>query len=426
MGEHGRPGVNERLAEAADLYRRWAFAEAREVLVGVLSDALADGAVDSLPVITGRRMLVEVLRELGELAEARAVGAPLVVECVARYGETHPATVRALASLARVLHDEGDLDAAERMYRRVLDGRVSEDGPAGRPVRITRANLARLFRDRGQRGPATSLLTAAYAVHRRAYGVADPETVRISVELASMHLAAGELAAARRLLTVAYAGCAQRLGDSHPLTRAVEAELAAVEPAAPPQDVPAPGAGQGRFQVPTGDAGSVRRARRRRPRGWLRVLIPVAGLVALVAVLVVAQLDRVPPRLAAVGPGAAAPGRSGDHRPPVVRLDDTGAAITVRWLDPPDGPAPIVIALAEAGKPAQVVATLPAGARRYVLGPVDPDRDYCVIVGAVYPGAALASATSVCTRRAGAGAGTSASAAPRPPCDCTAVTTRHR
>ena len=71
------------------------------------------------------------------------------------------------------------------------------------------------------------------------------------------------------------------------------------------------------------------------------------------------------------------------------------------WLDPADGPAPIVVAVASGGHPPAVVATLPAGTREYVLRSLDPALDYCVIVAAVRPGDAVSAATSVCTHRPG-------------------------
>lgn len=392
VGEHTRVDLADRLAEAAQLQERWEFQAACDELSAMLRDAAADGRDDGLALITARRMLAEVLRELGDLAGARRVAAALVVECAGRYGETHPATIRALAVLARVLHDLADLPAAERMYRRILDGRVNEDGPAGRPVRLARANLALLYRDRGDPDTARSLLGAAYALHRRAYGTEDPDTIRIGVELAQLELAAGAVASARRLLTVAYAGCRARFGEAHPLSAAVERRLVTVEPAMPSAPVSA-----APWHAPV-------RTRKRFRLARAATVVTTALLALAVAVVAVALVRQ--PR-----PGRPPqPARQADSGPvPLrVRLDDSGRAITVSWLDPVDGPAPVVVAVAETGRPARVVATLPAGVRQYVLVPVDPARDYCLIVAAVYPGQPLSAATSVCTDRSpGAPAGAS-------------------
>ena len=88
--------------------------------------------------------------------------------------------------------------------------------------------------------------------------------------------------------------------------------------------------------------------------------------------------------------------------PLAVTLDDAGTTITVSWSELAADPAPIVVALAAGGRPPAVVATLPAGTRRYVLTSLDPALDYCVIVAAVPAGAAVSGATSVCTHRPGA------------------------
>jgi hypothetical protein len=217
----------ETLANAATLQEQWRFAAARELLATAGS---ADGT-DRLAVATGRRMLAEVLRDLGELDEAHAVVEPLVAECEWRFGADHEATARALTVLATVVHAVGDLDGAEERYGRVLDGRFAETGPAGRAVRLARAYLALLYRDRGDLDRARFTLDAAYKSMRRAYGITDPDTIQFGVELARMATAAGDVPVARRLYAVARAGCQARLEAWHPLCVAVERELATVEPA---------------------------------------------------------------------------------------------------------------------------------------------------------------------------------------------------
>jgi hypothetical protein len=380
VGEHSRVdladrlGIADRLAEVAERQERWEFEAARDELRAVLRDAATEGTGDGLALVTARRMLAEVLRELGELDPARRIAAALVVQCTDRYGETHPATVRALAVLARVLHDLGDLRSAERMYRRILDGRINEDGPAGRAVRLVRANLALLYHDRGDLETGRSLLGAAYAVHRRVYGGEDPDTIRIGFELAQVELAAGDVTGARRLLTVALAGCRARFGEAHPLSRAVERGLVTVEPAMPSAPVSAPA-----FV-------------RTRKRWWTAAALALAvALAAGAALLFAPRAGRPPvpaPPHAAASPGALR-----------VWLDDGGPEITVNWSDPAEGPEPVVVAVATGGRPPTVVATVPAGVRQYVLRPVDPIRDYCLIVAAVQPGQTLSAATSVCTAR---------------------------
>lgn len=117
------------------------------------------------------------------------------------------------------------------------------------------------------------------------------------------------------------------------------------------------------------------------------------------------------PTAGTAGRGAPAPGNSGalgpapstaapNHPPLRVELRDDGTKLVATWGVLLDGPAPIVVAVARDGRPATVVADLPAGATRYTVTNVDPRAEYCVIVAAVYPGETASGATSVCTRRA--------------------------
>jgi hypothetical protein len=226
------------LANAVRLQEQWRFAAARDELTRAL--ARATDPPDRLALVTGRRMFAEVLRDLGEVDEAYAVAQPLVAECEERLGVGHPATARALTVLASVVHARGDFADAEHLYERALDGRFRESGPAGRAVRLARAYLALLYRDRGDTGRARTALDAAYKGLRRAYGITDPDAIRFGVELGRLCHRAGDVAAARRLFAMARAGCQARLDPWHPLSVLVERELAAVEPG---RGAPAAGGG---------------------------------------------------------------------------------------------------------------------------------------------------------------------------------------
>jgi hypothetical protein len=90
-------------------------------------------------------------------AEAHAIAADLVTACEARLGPAHPATVRATAVLAAILHDRAepeteagadDLARAEGLYLDVIAERDIDEadpaGPTARAVALARANLALL------------------------------------------------------------------------------------------------------------------------------------------------------------------------------------------------------------------------------------------------------------------------------------------
>jgi hypothetical protein len=232
--EADRGRLDELLAAAARQQTGWRWADAHDMLRHAVRMARVAGVRDTeLPMLNCRRMLAETLRELGQVERARAVVMPLLEDCRAYAGPAHPVTVRTVAVAGAVLHDLGELAAAEQLYHGLVDFNPAADGAAARAVMLARVNLALLHRDRGNLSGALGLLCAVYAEFRRQYGNDDLDTIRISVELADLYRRCGDLGNARRLLTVAHASAHGMFGDQHRLTSVVEAELRALEPAVP-------------------------------------------------------------------------------------------------------------------------------------------------------------------------------------------------
>ncbi|GAA0744991.1 tetratricopeptide repeat protein [Dactylosporangium roseum] len=379
--------ITDRLDEVEQRIHAWDFTGARDAVQAVLDDP-ALGDADRL---TARRLLAEVLRELGDLVAAYDLAEAVAAQAERIHGPGDPVTVHALAVLAAVRHDYDEWDAAERLYHRVLDSGVEEGGaePVSRAVRLARANLALLQRDRGDHALALVMLNAAYVVHRREYGAEDLDTIRIAAELAALHHACGDAVAARRLFTLAHAAARARLGVRHPFTRAVEWELAAVEPPMPPTPssvdlavvVPehAP-------DVPVREEPQVQDQRGGGVRVRVRLRVCVVG-----AVVVVAGLLAVWGRYGASDPGIPVAGGSVIRD---LRLQDRGDSLAVTWTDPHSA---AVVALSRAGAPAVVLATVPAGTSSYVVRDVEPGVAYCVVVGPVDETLAMTATASVCT-----------------------------
>jgi len=271
--------VTERLDEVERLMLAWDFPAARAEAQRLLDEP---GLTDD-DRLTARRLLAEILRELGELDAAYDLAEAVADQAERRFGPAHPAAIHAVAVLAAVRHDHDEWDEAERLYHRVLDSGADEDGaePVARAVRLARANLALLQRDRGETALALAMLNAAYVIHRREYGADDLDTIRIAAELAALVYATGDVLQARRLFTLAHAAARARLGTRHPFTKAVEWELAAVEPPMPsapismppppvvdPVLVPPPRLPLDRLRFPP------RSRRPSRPRGRLRASGP--------------------------------------------------------------------------------------------------------------------------------------------------------
>lgn len=230
-GSVERARLDELLAAAARQQTGWQWTAAHDMLQHAARMARLGGVRDTeLPMLNCRRMLAETLRELGRVDQARELVLPLLADCRAYAGPAHPVTVRTAAVAGAVLHDLGELEAAEQLYHGLVDSRQGADGGAARAVMLARVNLALLHRDRGNLSGALGLLCAVYADFRRRYGTDDLDTIRISVELADLYRQCGDIGNARRLLTVAYASARGVFGDRHRLTAVVESELAAILP----------------------------------------------------------------------------------------------------------------------------------------------------------------------------------------------------
>ncbi|GAA2354568.1 tetratricopeptide repeat protein [Dactylosporangium salmoneum] len=396
--------VTDRLDAVERLIAAWDFPGAREVVQEVLDEQdLSDD--DRL---TTRRLLAEVLRELGELDRAYDLAEAVAAQAERRYGQVHPATVHAVAVLAAVRHDYDEWDEAERLYHRVLDSGIDEEGdaPVCRAVRLARVNLALLQRDRGETGLALSMLNAAYVIHRREYGADDLDTIRIAAELAGLQHAQGDVAAARRLFTLAHAAARARLGTRHPFTKAVEWELAAVEPPMPSAPVTAPPVIDPVRVVAEKPPPSPRQAWSAWP------LVSVVVVLVAASVLAVLLLWHRPSGAPALPAAASAPvslfavpSVSVFSAPPVsvfsvppgvrdLRLVDGRTKLTVTWAALP---VTVVIALSKASAPAVVVGNAPAGTGEYEIRDIAPGVPYCVVVGPLDDRASVTPAASVCT-----------------------------
>jgi hypothetical protein len=445
------------LARAAELIAAWDYPAARELLV----EPEDTERPDHLDALTRRRLLAEVLRELGELEPARELATEVVRACRERYGDRHPATVRALAGLGMVWQSQGELGPARDCYEEVVGSGAEAGSPAGRAVLLAQAQLALLTRDEGDPRGAVRQLTVAYALHRRAYGAGDLESIRLAAELGRLHSVLADRPAARRQLAVAHAWAYAKLGEEHPLTGAIEAALTEVEAPMPSAPEPDPGEGSTarwwrRRSAPEPDPGegSTARWRRRRsapeelpedepvppepkrPRDRWRLaaglatcvgtlLLTAGGVVALASPIspgpepAVAAPD---PEVSPAAPTTAAPAAPADptarmlaralpaaprgsgltrSAPQDVALRDEGTSITVSWSDPTDGTGSVLISLARAGQPAGSLRNLPPGTRQERIDGLDPAVNYCVVIAVVYPQDTVAQAAQVCTHRSG-------------------------
>ena len=135
-------------------------------------------------------------------------------------------------------------------------------------------------------------------------------------------------------------------------------------------------------------------------------LVAVAVVaVAVAAALVLAEDGR--PRLAAPAPSATTgeppagplsatipPGAPGN-----LRLDDRGTTITVRWTDPSGGAVPFIVTGRTAGGEPLSLRQVRRTVTSVRYEQLDPDRQYCFLVTAVYSSTHIAPSGWTCTRR---------------------------
>ena len=131
-------------------------------------------------------------------AEARHVGVvnkeiELVVLRASR-GDTHPATLTAINTLAGLHKANGDLPLAEALYRECLQSRRAQLGSAHPTTLTSLSNLGTLRYEQGQVDEALSLISEAFASRRRELGALAPPTLNSLNKLGVIHRAKADYA----------------------------------------------------------------------------------------------------------------------------------------------------------------------------------------------------------------------------------------
>jgi len=175
------------------------------------------------------KQLASVLRQLGELAEARALFEDILARRRRLLGDDHPLTLAAVSSLGNLLKDLGELAQARALYEDTL-ARYQRLVAADSPGALDLANnLALLLRDLGELAQARALFEHALAGYRRLVGDDYPNALAIATNLALLLCDLGELPDARALFEDTLARCQRLLGDDHPLTLEAARGLASTQ-----------------------------------------------------------------------------------------------------------------------------------------------------------------------------------------------------
>ncbi|MFI9835089.1 protein kinase [Streptomyces sp. NPDC051913] len=175
------------LAEAAPLLHREGDPVAAELtwqlVVDVRSHLWDAGHVETQRAMLGwAAVLIDLRRQTEALALIRAVTA----ERERDLGADHPATLEAIAALASLLTDKGELDEVERMYDVLVPQLVRRYGPDGLQTLEARVGLARVHRRLGRHSDAAQVLREVLAKRRLRLGEHHPDTLVVQAELDSL------------------------------------------------------------------------------------------------------------------------------------------------------------------------------------------------------------------------------------------------
>lgn len=187
---------------------------------------LGDDADDTL---SAGIELVKVLRDCGRWREAIELLEPLTTKCAARFGERDERSVQVRQLQARCLFLTGDLTAAERLLRPLLD-LVAETPSVGAELRVdlmldhTSCRIAR-----GDFEGARRELVRCLAECRELLGDEDPTTNTVVDSLGTLLLGSGDTSGARPLLEEVLHYRRARLPADHPSLLQVVHNLAGLK-----------------------------------------------------------------------------------------------------------------------------------------------------------------------------------------------------
>lgn len=131
-----------------------------------------------------------------------------------------------LVSRAKALSQEGQPNAAEKLFRRGLEIREREFGPDDPQVADVLNKMSVFFQSQNRTAEAATACTRALRMRKESLQAADPHVAESLNNLATLRLGLGQLERAEELLTEALEISRRALGEQHPLTGGVLSNLA--------------------------------------------------------------------------------------------------------------------------------------------------------------------------------------------------------
>jgi tetratricopeptide (TPR) repeat protein len=188
--------------------------------VAALAEAVAGQADDQLAAMLLRLRFLGLyhLIELGDSAQAIAVGEPLAADLERLLGAGHPDTLNARNSMAAAYQAEGRADEATQLFQQTLIGRQRLLGPNHADTLNSQNNLAVAYQEAGRITEAILLFEMTLAARERLLGRDHPSTLNSRGNLARAYQEAGRITEAIPLLEQTMTGRERALGPDHPDT----------------------------------------------------------------------------------------------------------------------------------------------------------------------------------------------------------------
>ena len=169
------------------------------------------------PSIAARQSnLALVLKDLGQLEEARDLLRQALASAEKSFEAGHPTIATGRSNLALVLRDLGQLEEARDLLRQALASAEKSFEPGHPSIVISQSNLALVLKDLGQLEEARDLLRQALASNEKSFEPGHPSISRRQSNLALVLKDLGQLEEARDLLRQALASDEKSFEPGHP------------------------------------------------------------------------------------------------------------------------------------------------------------------------------------------------------------------
>ncbi len=173
--------------------------------------------------------LAAVLKDLGELEEARDLLRQALESDQKNFEPGHSSIAIRQSNLAAVLKDLGELEEARDLLRQALESDQKNFKPGHPSIAISQSNLAVVLKDPGELEEARDLLRQALESAQKNFEPGHPSIAISQSNLAAVLKGLGELEEARDLAQQAYKTFLNKFGPEHPHTKIVERVLKSVD-----------------------------------------------------------------------------------------------------------------------------------------------------------------------------------------------------